>query len=220
MRTVYIPGLGEETWIFNNIHQHIPTEKVFIENWTLLAEVPEKGLTVNTYAEFLVKRFQITKEDVIIGHSMGGWIALAIKQITGSRAIQISSWTDGKKVVAVPLYRHLMYLVAKQGWAFNELSREAIVWLYYRNQPSKKVFVSIFERMRLGDKEIVAKQLMLIYNSPKPPITVYPDLRIHAKPDHIVKCPDEAFIEVPGDHFSLYTYPETVYNPIAQFLQQ
>ncbi len=220
MRFIYIPGLGEEISIFDKIHPHIPGEKVFIENWTLLANVPEKDLTVTVYAEYLIQQFQISNEDVIIGHSMGGWVALAIKQIAGCRVIQISSWTNGKKVTTVPLNRDVMYTVAKQGWAFNDLSRDVLVWLYYRNKPSRDIFILIFERLRTGNKQIVTRQLMLIFNPLKQPITVSPDLRIHAKADHIVKYPDEPFIEVPGDHFALYTYPSTVYNPIIQFLQQ
>jgi hypothetical protein len=42
--------------------------------------------------------------------------------------------------------------------------------------------------------------------------------RIHARADAVVKIPDEPFHEVPGDHFSLYTYPEEVYRPIVEFL--
>lgn len=220
MRVIYIPGLGEEVSIFNKIHPHIPGEKVFIDNWALLNNVPEKGLWVTPYAEYLVTQFQVTGQDVIIGHSMGGWIALAIKQLTGCRVIQVSSWTNGKKVLTVPLRRDVMYMIAKQGWAFNDLSRDAIVFLNYRNKPSKDVFISVFERIRTGDKQIVAKQLMIVFNPLQQPITVYPELRIHAKTDHIIKYPDEPFVEVPGDHFSLYTYPETVYKPIVEFLQQ
>ena len=59
---------------------------------------------------------------------------------------------------------------------------------------------------------------MVIFNPLKEPITVMPDLRIHAKGDHIIKPPDEPYVLVPGDHFSLYTYPETVYRPIVDFI--
>jgi hypothetical protein len=219
MRIFFIPGLGEEISIFDKIKPFIPGEKVFIENWTLLAYVPEKDITVLTYAKYLTERFQIKKEDILIGHSMGGWIVLGIKQIVGCRIIQIASWTDPRKIIKVPIERHLMYWLAKRGIGFNHLFLHIIVWLRFKNNPSREIFTKVFERMRTGNKEIVAKQLMVIFN-PVKAFTVTPDLRIHAMGDFIVKYPDEDFHPVPGDHFTLYTYPETVYKPIIKFLEQ
>lgn len=43
MRIFFIPGFGEEVSIFDKIQPFIPGEKVFIDNWTLLAYVPEKN---------------------------------------------------------------------------------------------------------------------------------------------------------------------------------
>ncbi len=62
MRIFFIPGLGEEVSIFDRIQSFIPGEKVFIENWTLLAEVTEKKLTVLVYARYLTEFFRIKKK--------------------------------------------------------------------------------------------------------------------------------------------------------------
>lgn len=220
MRIFFIPGLGEEPFIFDKIQAFISGEKVFLDNWTLLEEIPEKELTVLAYAKFLVERFQIKKEDVVIGHSMGGWVAWHIKHLTGSPVIQIAGWTDSSKLIKIPIERHLMFWLAKIGFGFNRLSLRILVWLYYKNKPSKEIFISVFERLRRGNKEIVAKQLMIIFNPVKETITVTPNLRIHAKADHIVKYPEEPFEEVPGDHFTLFVYPERVYKPISEFLKR
>ena len=218
MKLFFIPGLGEEASIFDKILPHIPGGKILIENWLLLYELPEQGLTVLDYAIFLINKYNIQRQDVVTGHSMGGWIALQIKQLTGCRVIQVSSWTNGKKVTTIPLNRNIMLWMAKKGIGFNPVARKFLVWLYYRDKPSRPVFTAIFERMRFGDKLIIAKQLMIVFNPLKEPITVMPDLRIHAKGDHIIKPPDEPYVLVPGDHFSLYTYPETVYEPIVEFI--
>ena len=70
MRIFFIPGFGEEVFIFDKIQSFIPGEKVFIENWTLLKEIPGKGLTVLVYAKYLADYYKIKKDDVVIGHSM------------------------------------------------------------------------------------------------------------------------------------------------------
>jgi len=220
VRILFVPGLGEEPFIFDKIQEFVPGEKVFIDNWKVLKDVPEKGLNVLVYARFLVERFEITKEDVVIGHSMGAWVAWYIKQAKGCRAVQIAGWTDSQKIMKVPLPRPLMFRLAKIGFGFNRLSRYIIVWLHYRNKPSREIFISIFERLRRGNKLTVAKQLMIIFNPVREPMTVMPDLRIHAKEDRIVKFPREPFHDVPGDHFTLFTHPDTVYHPIVQFLKR
>ncbi len=81
MRIFFIPGLGEEILIFDKIKPFIEGEKIFIDNWTLLGEVPEKEITVLIYAEYLIKQFQITGNDVVVGHSLGGWVAMHIKHL-------------------------------------------------------------------------------------------------------------------------------------------
>lgn len=217
MRIFFISGFGEEVSIFDKIRPFIPGEKVFIDNWTLLADVPENGLNVQVYAQYLIKRFQIKKEDVVIGHSMGGWIGLHVKQLTGCRIVQIASWTNLRKIICLPIERHLMYWLAKKGFGFNPLVLRVLIWLYYENKPSREVFIAIFERIRMGDKSIAAKQLMVIFNPVKEPAQVSVDVRIHSKKDHIVKPPDQDFYCVPGDHFSLYTFPHAVSKPIAAF---
>jgi len=218
MRIFFIPGLGEEISIFDKIQLFIPGEKVFIDNWTLLEQVYEKKLTALVYAQYLVQHFKIQKGDVIIGHSMGGWIALYIKQLVDCRIVQIASWTDSRKIRRAFLDRHIIYFLAKKGIGLNALVLRILVWLHYKNKSSREIFISVFKRLMRGNKEIVAKKLMIIFNPVKAPLTATADLRIHAKGDKIVKFPDEPFIVVAGDHFTLYTHPETVYEPIVKIL--
>lgn len=187
---------------------------------TLLAPLREQGLTALLYAQYLTKYLDLEKEDVIIGHSMGGWVALHVKHLVGCCIVQISSWTDSRKIINVPVVRHLMYWLAKRGIDFNSFVLRILVWLHYNNKPSCKIFIATFERLRTGNKKIAAKQLMVIFNSVKEAVTVTADLRIHAKGDRIVNSPDQDFYAVPGDHFSVYTYPEAVYKPIVEFLKR
>lgn len=72
MRIFFIPGFGEEAWIFDKISPHIPGEKIFIDNWQSIGERHRAGLTALAFAGELVERHRITSDDLVIGHSMGG----------------------------------------------------------------------------------------------------------------------------------------------------
>ncbi|MDQ6813210.1 MAG: alpha/beta hydrolase [Bacteroidota bacterium] len=219
MRIFFIPGLGEEISIFDKILPFIDGEKVFIDNWTLLTEVAEEDLTVMVYASYLIKKFSITVSDVVIGHSLGGWVALHIKHLANCPIVQIASWTDMKKV-SIPVNRHLLYWSARRGIGLNNFVLNILVLLKYRHARSRDIFITIFKRLMTGDKTTLVKQLKVIYNPLKEHVAVIPNLRIHSKTDHIVGPPDEAFEKVPGDHFTLYTHPETVYPLIQKFLNE
>ena len=218
MRLIFIPGFGEDPSIFDKIHPNLPADKVFADNWKLLGNKPRRDLDVLQYARELVERFSIGPEDVVVGHSMGGWVAWHIKHFTGSRIIQISSWTDPRKVVVPVHNRNLIYAAVKSGLVYNVLTKRLIVWKDYRNKPSRETFSAVMENLVSGDIDNVLNQLRIIFN-PTEKITVKPDLRIHARADTIIRYPDHPTVEVPGDHFSLYTYPEVVYPPILRFLE-
>lgn len=220
MRLIFIPGYGEYGSIFDKIHPHLAGEKVFLDNWALLGDQQRPELTVLRYAREIIARYGITKEDVIIGHSMGGWIAFHIKHLVGCPIIQISSWTDGRKVVRGLKNRHLIYWLVNNGFIYNSLMKRFVVWKEYRNKPSRSVFSSVLDNFIRGSKNNVVNQLRVIFNPVNEKILVSPDLRIHARADIIIRFPDEPTIEVPGDHFSLYIYPEKVYQPILDFLSQ
>jgi hypothetical protein len=219
MRLFFIPGFGEDETIFDKTKPFIPGEKVMLNNWTLLGNEPRKDLDALQYAKQLIERFQIMKEDVIIGHSLGGWVAFHIKHIIDCRIIQIASWTDDKKVVKLVSNARFMYWLIRRGWYFNKVAKNIIARLQYRNKPSLELFLTIFERLKRGNKENVINQLRVVFNPVNETIIAMPDLRIHSKNDNVILYPDQPFHEVPGDHFTLYTHPEAVYKPIVNFLR-
>ncbi|AHM62877.1 hypothetical protein D770_23160 [Flammeovirgaceae bacterium 311] len=220
MRLLFIPGFGEDPSIFEKIQNHIPGEKVFLDYWVLLGDRPRPELNALQYAKELVEQFGITKQDVVIGHSTGGWIAYHIKHLVNCPVVQIASWSDSSKVVSPVKNRRLIYWFVKRGLYFNSLVRRYIIRNKYRNKPSEAVFDQVFRRLAREDKYKVINQMRLIFNPVQQPISVQPDLRIHARPDSIIRYPDQPAVDVPGDHFSLYTYPREVYEPINRFIKQ
>lgn len=220
MRLLFIPGFGEDESIFDKIHPHLPGEKVFLNNWELVGDKPKPGLTVLQYARELVVRYGITEDDVVIGHSMGGWIALHIKHLVHCPIVQIASWTEDRKIVRPIKNQSVIYWSVRRGLYFNPLVKQFLIWKNYRKKPSAPVFSSVFDRLRKGNPENVVNQLQIIFNKTAETVSEKPDLRIHARRDTIIRFPDEPCCEVPGDHFTLYTHPEKVYVPLVDFLQQ
>ncbi len=168
-------------------------------------------------AQYLADYYEITADDVVIGHSMGGWIAINIKELTGATTIQLGSWTDQKKV-NFPITN---LTVLK--WMLNTGLTQS-TWLrdFFKKQypfpESKELYVKLVDDGRHQSRHYVYQQQMTLF-ALVPPLTVQPDLRVHARPDSVVNIPDEPFHEVPGDHFSLYIHPEQVAEPIRRILE-
>ena len=218
MRIIFIPGFGEDEYIFDKIQDKLPGEKLFLNLWQLLPNKHIKDLNVFGFAGELIERFTITCKDLIIGHSTGGWVAIHIKNIVCCPVVQIASWTDGKKVIVPTANRHLIFFAAKTGLYLNRFVMRKSVKKFYHGLPSKEVFEKVFNRTISGNRANLVNQLRLIFNPYPKQLSAIPDLRIHAKKDRVVRFPNEEAHEVSGDHFSLYTHPEQVYPPIRDII--
>ncbi len=219
MRLLYIPGFGEDALVFSKLHPLLDGEKVFVDHWKELSVISLQPTDAKTYALHLKHKFNITQHDVVIGHSLGGWIGLVIKQETDCELIQIASWTDHKKVfINHPVFKPFMYFTIGRGWAFYPIALKIVVALYYREKASLPIFKHIIACLRDGDKKVINTMLRMVTTAKDLHLNVLPNLKIHALSDIIVRHPDEVFVEVPGDHFSLYTHPAIVSDAIVKFL--
>lgn len=217
---IFIHGFGEHESIFSKIAPFIPGEHTFLNVWELLGDQPLPDINVLVFAKTLVEKYGIISQDIIIGHSMGGWIAWHIKHFTGSPVVQIASWTDTDRPYLPVKSVKMIYWLVRNGLFFNRFMKRLFSSKGYKDKPSKQIYEETFDRLIYGNKENVINQLRLILTpSPERP-TVQPDLRIHARADLVVRPPREAFREVPGDHFTLYTHPEAVYEPVNAFLNE
>lgn len=218
MRLIFIPGFGEEVMIFDKIHPYFAHEKLFVDNWTLLGEEELPQLNVLAYAYELCDQFNITKDDIIIGHSMGGWVAWFIKHVAGCRVVQIASWTDSSKVVAPIRNPKIVYWTVRSGLYLNPVTFQFFLWQNYYKKPSQGIYSMVFKRLIRGNKKNAINQLRLIFNPVSERPVMEPDLRIHSHADTTIQFPDEPTHEVPGDHFNLWTNPEEVVTPILDLL--
>jgi hypothetical protein len=215
-RIIFIHGFGERESIFANIAPAIGRQQLMLNIWDELGNNPIPDLDVLNFSQKLIDKYQISTNDVIIGHSMGGWIAYHIKYLSKAKIIQIGSWSHPDRVI-VPLTNiKIIAWLVRNGLYFNNFMK----WIFvsgYNGKPSQQLFNEIFTGLITANKQSVINQLTLILQ-PVPVLDVVPELRIHAIKDKVIRHPREVFYEVPGDHFTLITHPETVIEPILAFL--
>lgn len=217
MRIIFIPGFGEDETIFSNIAPLIPGNKLILNSWTLLGNQPRKNTNAIIFAQEVIERYNLTKDDILIGHSMGGWIAYHIKHLINCPLVHVGSMTNTNRIIPPVANTGILYSAVKKGLIFNYFLQYVAVFFDYRNKPSKDIFIYITNMLIKGNKDNVNNQLKVIL-APVEKTSVQPDLRIHSKKDRILKPPKEPYYEVSGDHFTLYTHPREVARPILSFL--
>jgi len=217
-RTILIPGYVEDPCIFDALAAQLPGDSPVrlhladeFRRWQ-----PRETVSAHTLAAYLTQAHGIGPSDLIIGHSMGGWIAAHLKAQTGARAIQLASFTDQRKVVNFTRNPYFLHWIARLGLAQTRAMGNYLKGKYPFEE-SRTLFNGLIDGMRTLDRRYIDQQLQVLF-APSPPLTVMPDLRIHARRDNIVRPPDEPYTEVPGDHFSLVFHSVDVAETIKRFL--
>ncbi|GAB3899662.1 alpha/beta hydrolase [Spirosoma agri] len=213
-RTFLIHGYVEDPTIFDKLVPYLPAAEFVrinladeFERWQ-----PVGLVNVQRVANYIADCYEIEATDVIIGHSMGGWIAIHIKQLTNAIVIQVASWTDQRKI---RLPTHNLRLLKMLLYSGITQSRPLLNYFQkqYPFQESADLYCRLMNGMRTMSRRYLYQQLQTLF-APVSPLTVSPELRIHARRDSIVARPSEPFVEVPGDHFGLVFYPEQVAEAI------
>jgi hypothetical protein len=219
MKVLFIHGFVEDHTIFNEVRKTITQgDQIVIDLEKVLAEwhdAPE-DLDVQKMASYLIKKYEITSQDCVIGHSMGGWIASHMKEECGCKAILLASLTDQKKLITPLTNLTLIKFLIKFG-IFQSSMMESFLKKDYKIQESKQLYDGLIDGLIKMNKKILYQQSQILFAKVKP-LTITPDLRVHALKDNIVRFPVEDFIEVSGDHFSLIYHTQQVVNAIQKVL--
>ena len=182
----------------------------------LAAWRPPGPVNVASAAQRLAEFYQITAQDVVLGHSMGGWLAAYLKQQTGCVAVLLSGFTDQGRVVAAARSLRLLRLVVYSGFMQSR-------WLSarfkqrYRPVESRPLYHQLVDDTRQLSCRHLYQQLQILF-APAPPLRVAPDLRLHAPADTIVRPPLEPYVPIAGDHFGHYFYPQPVVAALGPYL--
>jgi pimeloyl-ACP methyl ester carboxylesterase len=218
-RLLLLPGYLEDGNIFDTLRPLLPPAQVeVIELEPALSQWQPRGpVSAVTLARYLAERYSIGAADMVIGHSMGGWIAAHIKAETGAIAVLLSSFTDQHKVVAASRNPLLLGLYAYLGLGRNRWLRERAK-RQYQFEESRTLYAQLADGMVRIPRRHVHRQLQVLF-APVPPLAVLPELRVHALADNVVRPPDEPFLEIPGDHFAHYYYPALVAAAIKEVMR-
>ena len=219
MKLLFIHGFAEDHTIFNEVRKTITQgEQIAIDLEKVLAnwhDAPD-DLDVQKMASYLIKKYEITAQDCVIGHSMGGWIASYMKQECGCKAILLASLTDQKKLITPLTNLNLIKYLIKFG-LFQSSFMDSFLKKEYKFQESKQLYDGIIDGLMKMDKKVLYQQSQILFVKVKP-LTISPDLRVHARKDNIVRFPEEKFVEVSGDHFSLIYHTEQVIKALQTVL--
>jgi pimeloyl-ACP methyl ester carboxylesterase len=218
IRILLIHGYVEDSTIFDKLVPLLPpADYVRIDLADEFARWQPKGeINVRLLAKYLTDYYKITPDDVVIGHSMGGWTAINIKEVSGAAAVQIASWTDQKKIKFPTHNLTILKFFLDSGLTQSRTLNNFFKKQYSFTESAELYGKLIDDSMRMS-RTYMWQQLQTLFAKVHP-LTVQPDLRIHARHDNIVGYPDETFVEVPGDHFSLYFHAEKVAEPIRTLL--
>ena len=219
MKILFIHGFVEDHTIFNEVRKSITQgEQIAIDLEKVLADwhdAPE-DLDVQKTAVYLIQKYEITSQDCVIGHSMGGWIASYMKEESGCKAILLASLTDQKKLITPLTNPTLIKYLIKFG-IFQSLMMESFLKKGYKFPESKQLYDGLIDGLLKLDKRILYQQFQILFMKVKP-LTIKPELRVHARKDNIVRFPVEDFVEVSGDHFSLIYHSQQVVNAIRKII--
>lgn len=219
-RLLLLPGYTETASIFDPLRPLLPPGLQVVPvalDAALAGWRPRGPVNAATVAQRLVEYYQMTARDVLLGHSMGGWLAIHAKQLTGCTALLLSSFTNQGRIVSATRALGRLRLLAYSGllqsrWMSARFKQR------YRPVESRQLYHQLVDGTGSLRRGHLYQQLQVLF-APAPPLTVAPDLRLHARADNIIRAPEqEAYVELPGDHFAHYFYPELVAAAIRPFL--
>ena len=215
MKLIFIHGFVEDSTIFDEIRKTIILgEQIALnleEVFTAWHDAPQ-DMDVQKLALHLIQKYEITADDWVIGHSMGGWIASFIKQNVGCKAILLASLTNQAKLLS-PL-TNITLLKYSIRWGITQSNgMTSYLKNRYHFPESKQLYDGLIDGLAVMNTKYLFQQLQVLFVKVSP-LTITPDLRVHARKDNIVRFPDEPFVEVSGDHFSLVFHPEEVCEAI------
>jgi len=223
-RLVFLPGFSEDESIFRNLRALLPPqhEQLDVDYRPVLKDISWDELSIDNFIPQLIDYYQIQSDDILIGHSTGGWFSYNIKALLGCNICLIGAFssarrTRGYKVIykRKKLVKNLMRL----GIIGPNLVRWRIVTKHRGKVsiPERKEAIRVWKETPNAS---IAKMFLLIDQTPLDD-TIKADLRLHSKKDEIVFPPKSApYVELDGDHFGISTHAEEYAAEINRWLNQ
>ena len=217
-RILFFPGFLEDVRTFEPL---IPffREKYLIEivhYRHLLDNIRTNKPQITDFVQDVIAEYKITADDMLIGHSFGGWVVAHIQGKIALKGVLLSAFTQsdraiGGKFGGTKLGKWFIRKGFFKSWLFHFLGK-----MRYRNSPAKLVVLHCFEIAKKWEDIYHLKIVQLIVNQPDAQ-PILPTLRIHNATDEVIRPPREAYITVGGHHFVHYVHAEEVAGYILDF---
>lgn len=223
-RILLLPGFGEDHRIFDNLMSILGDFGKFecLDYRDVLSASGKETLSLDELIDRLVKIYKIKSNDILVGHSMGGYFANEIKKSVKCQAILISSFTDTTKICATTNLMDLPKYPWIARWATQMGIFHSRIFKYwtrrkYRTRRSRSEMEWILDVFSKYQNRQLWQLLNLLLKTSHDN-TMEPDLRIHGTDDDIVFPPSERYISIQGDHFILSTEPRQTAKIIENWL--
>ena len=225
-RIVLLPGFGEDKRIFRKIALYLEDyDLLYADYRSVLYQFTSENIELNSFINTLSEYYDINENDILIGHSLGGYISHHLRQQLGCDNCLIASFTNPKKIKLPYNYKKLAKWFTDNG-GFTSIPFRQIVRIKYRNSSALPDLENSLEVFEEYGKQDIYKLIRLLQprwkgllNWLRPsPAEVPPSLILHPKKDSIVAPPDEPYIELPGNHFSPATHPDIVGEHLRDWL--
>ncbi len=224
-RLILLPGFGEDDRIFRNLAPQFKQYDILhVDYRDVLRNFNVKDITLRKFIESMIRYYDINDSDILIGHSLGGFIAHQIRQTVDCQNCLIASFTDPSKVKLPVSYKRLMKFLTMKGMFTSKLFKE-VVWTTYKRKSSAVEIENVLSVFESYSKEDIYKLIKIVEPQKRKWTKLFvrkqvskPSLIIHPASDWIIKRPDEDHIKVKGDHFALATNYEIVGKHLENWL--
>lgn len=217
-RLLLLPGFGEDTFCFNEL---IP----FFKNYEIIHIDYRKSLdkfffpviTCKQFSKRLIEQYNITENDKLIGHSMGGYFAFQIRELIGAEICMIASFNDpGKVLHLLPAFPRITQLAAITGLVKSPVLKKYLL-KKIKDENYKNVQIEVMNNFKTFTNMQLALMTEMDYEN-KIESSLPNPLRLHDSKDRIVAPPDEEYIQIEGGHFCQHLYAKETFAAMKEFL--
>ena len=200
-RVLLLHGFGDDERSFEVLAPLLEStlEPKYVDYYTLCDDLPLGQVTAASYAERIIEKHNITTDDILLGHSMGGYIAHAIRQQIEVPVISIGSFTQPQKV----RYPFMQFWLIRVAIFLGFFSKWLLViggWLKYRNAEGKVEATISAEVLSAQTRHTLYRLLRTFFIDP-PAAGPPPQLAFHGIKDDVVAPPDYLHLALAGNHF-------------------
>ncbi len=149
-------------------------------------------LSISDLAKRLIAKYQMDQNDILIGSSLGGMVALEISNIIGlQRIFLIGSAINPNEISVISklLMPFASKPIVKLSQLISRMSNDLIQQMYVKSNPDFIVSMSkaiLNWHGFMGESETI--------------------FRVHGKKDHFISCPDNCEIIDKGGHLIAITH--------------